>query len=112
MHIDDWEWSAGGTEEEKEQKVWQRRAQWLAMMARGMVKILVEEAVAAWGTARWVALAKFPGDWPNNKTSMVQECERLLAIMEEMVEEEQMTIWMAGIIFWAVLYLVKEGWGG
>ena len=112
MHIDDWEWAAGGTDEEKEQKIWQRRAMWLAMMVRFLLGTLVEEAVENWGVERWVALAKFPGDWPNNKPTMVQECERLLAIMEEMMEEEKRAIWMAGVLFWVVCYLVGGGGRG
>ena len=84
----------------------------MALMVRGLVKILVEEAVENWGAGRWVALAKFPNDWPNGKTSMVQECEDILAIMDEMVEEEERAIWMAGVLFWVTCYLVGMGWRG
>ena len=108
--MDEWEWSSGG--ERKQHQVWQGRAQWLALMVRGLVKILVEEAVENWGAGRWVALAKFPNDWPNGKTSMVQECEDILAIMDEMVEEEERAIWMAGVLFWVTCYLVGMGWRG
>ena len=108
--MDDWEWSSG--DERKRHQVWQRRAQWLALMVRGMVGILVEETERNWGAERWTVLAKFPHDWPNGKTSVDQECEDILAMMEEMVEEENRAIWMAGLLFWVVCYLVGMGWRG
>ena len=107
MHVDDWEWEGGA--EEKEQKVWQRRAQWLAMMARGLVGTLVEEAIEGWGAEKWVVMAKFAGEWPNTKSVMAQECEAILAMIEEMLGEEERAEWMAGILFWVVIYLVGGG---